>query len=109
MLKDLKINVLFGTSLVLLALALFFTSIRFYGISNLVILHFDSAGRADLVGEINNVFNIIGIAAVIVLLNWILSWRLYLKDKIFSYVFASISMIVSLIALTAAYLISTIN
>ncbi len=109
MLKDLKINVLFGTSLVLLAIALFFTSIRFYGIGDSVILHFDSAGRADLIGEISNVFNIIGIAAVIVLLNWVLSWRLYLKDKIFAYVFASISMVVSIIALTAAYLISIIN
>ncbi|MEK7195971.1 MAG: hypothetical protein AAB659_01905 [Patescibacteria group bacterium] len=104
-----KISVLFVASLVLLVFALLFTSIHFYGIGGLVILHFDSAGRADLVGEIGNVFNVIGIATVIVLLNWILSWRLYLKDKIFTYVFASISLAVSLIALTAVYLISVIN
>ena len=109
MLKDLKISVPFGTSLALLALAFLFTSIHFYGVGDAVILHFDSAGRADLVGEISNVFNIIGIAAAIVLLNWVLSWRLYPKDKIFAYIFASVSLVVSLMTLTAAYLISVIN
>ena len=107
--KDLKISVLFGTSLALLIFALFFTSVHFYGIGKGVILHFDSAGRADLVGEVSNVLNIIGIAATIIVLNWVLSQRLYLKDKIFAYVLASISLAVSLIALTVVYLISAIN
>lgn len=109
MLKDFKINILFGTSLGLLALALLFTGIRFYGVDSSVILHFDSAGRADLVGEINNVFNISGIAIVIIVLNWVLSWKLYEKNKIFAYVFATISLVVSLMALSAVYLISVIN
>lgn len=109
MLKDFKINVLFGTSLGLLALVLLFTSIRFYGTENLIILHFDSAGRADLVGEIGKVFNIIGITIVITILNWVLSGKLYEKNKIFAYVFATVSLVVSLMALTAVYLISVIN
>ena len=109
MFKNLKISVLFGTSLALLAFAFIFVSIHFYGIDGSVILHFDSAGRADLVGEVSNVLNIIGIAATIIVLNWVLSQRLYLKDKIFAYVLASISLAVSLIALTVVYLISAIN
>lgn len=109
MLKDFKINVLSGTSLGLLALALLFTGIRFDGVDSSVILHFDSAGRADLVGEIGKVFNIIGIAIVIIALNWILSWRLYEKNKIFAYVFAIVSLIVSIMALSVVYLISIIN
>ncbi len=109
MLKDFKISVIFGASLGLLAFALLFIGIRFYGITDSIILHFDSTGRADLVGEIGKVFNIIGIAIVIVTLNLVLSWRLYKKDKIFAYVFASISLIISLIALIAVYLISAIN
>jgi hypothetical protein len=109
MLKDLKIIVLFGTSLAFLVFAILFMSIRFYGMSSLVILHFDSAGRADLTGEIGNVFNIIGINIAIVLLNLILSLKLYKKDKIFAYVLTSISLIISLITLTAVYLISIIN
>ncbi len=109
MLKDLKISVIFGTSLALLVFTLLFTSIRFYGTGGSVILHFDSAGHADLTGEIGNVFNIIGIAIAIVFLNLILSRRLYKKDKIFAYVLAPISLIVSLVALTAVYLISIIN
>lgn len=107
--RDLKISVLFGTSLALLVFAFFFTSVHFYGIGKGVILHFDSAGRADLVGEIGNVFNVIGIAAVTILLNYILSWRLYYKDKIFAYVFGSVSLVVSFITLSAVYLISVIN
>ncbi len=109
MLRNPIISTLFGLSIILTFIAALVASLGLYGIEGPFIIHFNYLGEVDFIGGSENARNIIITTGIIICTNLILAFRLYNREKFLAYALSGASFLVSLFALTAAYLISSVN
>ncbi len=111
MIRNKVILALFGASFLFLILSMV---VGFVGFpqepGGLLIFHFDvSANRADILGDIGMFFGILGIAVSIVIVNLLLAWRIYLKERFISYILAGTTVFLSVLFFIVSILIAKIN
>ncbi|OIO49283.1 MAG: hypothetical protein AUJ39_01355 [Parcubacteria group bacterium CG1_02_42_13] len=109
MIRNLLIISLFGLSLTLLIVSGVMTYTTLYGVEGPFIIHFNYKGEVDVIGGNGNIFNIITIAGIIVLINFILAYHLYNRERILSYIFSGTSLIIVILTFISVYLISSVN
>jgi hypothetical protein len=105
--KPLFYPFLISGGLILMALVLAF--LNFYKISNLLIMHYDGYRGIDFLGDKGDVFSLIGISAVMVILNIGLASRVYFRERFLAYLFSFSSLILSVLILIGVFAIISIN
>lgn len=98
---------LIGFGLILIALIL--ASLGLIKTNNLLIMHYDSYKGIDFLGEKRDVFSVIGLSAVIILLNFWLAVKVYFKERFLAYSLSFASQIFSLLILIGVFVIISIN
>lgn len=93
----------------LILIALIAAVLNFYKISNLLIMHYDGYKGIDFLGEKNDVFSLIGISAVIIILNIWLANRVYFRERFLAYLFSFSSLVISLLILIGVFAIISVN
>lgn len=109
MIKNPVIVIFFGLSIVLIFIAALVVSLGLYGIEGPFIIHFNYLGEVDFIGGSENARNIIITTAITIIINFILVFRLYDRERFLAYAFSGASLLISIFALIAAYLISSVN
>ncbi|NCN53174.1 hypothetical protein GW950_01780 [Candidatus Wolfebacteria bacterium] len=100
---------LFALSLVILVSAFFITQLNLFESSNLLIIHLDVFTGADFFGTYNDVLGILGVAAIIWLINLILANEFYLKERFLSYLLSFSTLVFTVLILLAVNVIISIN
>lgn len=111
MMRNKAILTLFGGSVLLLLVA---ALVGFVGLpqepGGLLVFRFDAASdRVALLGGIGNFFGLLGVAAVIVALNFFLALEVYGRERFLSYVFAAGTLAISILFLVVAVTITAAN
>jgi len=109
LLKDKYILWLFVLSLAILTVAFFISYVNLWGVGNLLIIHSDIFEGADFFGTYYDVFGILGIAAIVWLLNALLANELYFRERLLSYLFAFFTFIFMVLILMAVNVIISLN
>ena len=105
----LKINIIFGLSLLLALLGAFIAFTGLYGVEGPFIIHFNDSGVADFIGGGENSKNVTFIGFAILAINFILAQRLRSERAILAYALSWSSLFVNFLALITVYLISRVN
>lgn len=74
-----------------------------------VFLHYNILFGVDLVGEWYHVFYIPAISLLILVINTVLGWLLFHKDKVVSYIFQAISVLVQILLLIVGAILVFLN
>lgn len=93
----------------LILASLILAAVNFYKTSNLLIMHYDGYKGIDFLGDKNDVFSLIGIAAVMIILNVWLANRVYFKERFLSYLLSFSSLALSVLILIGVFAIISIN
>jgi len=107
--KNRNFIVIFGVSLGLLILTAGVAFIRFGEITTPLIIHFDAFKGIDFLGDRFDVSNILIVALVMILINLFLAEFIFDRQRFLSYVFAYVSLAVSILILIAVSVIIGIN
>lgn len=99
----------FLASIGLILIALIRAVIGLVKVNNLLILHFDSYKGIDFLGNKSDVFSIIGLAFVIIIINFILAKKIYYKERFLAYLLSIASPIFSLLILIGVFVIISVN
>ncbi len=78
-------------------------------ISNLLIMHYDGYKGIDFLGDKKDVFNVIGLSAIMVILNFWLAKKLYFKERFLAYLLSFSTPLFSLLILIGVFAIISIN
>jgi len=89
--------------------AFFFAVLNFYKINNLLIMHYDRYKGIDFLGDKSDVFSLIGISAVMIILNAWLANGVYFKERFLSYLLSFSSLALSILILIGVFAIISIN
>ena len=101
--------IIFGASFAVLLLAGIIAYIRFGEITTPLIIHFDAYQGIDFFGSRADVFNILIVAAVIFLINFILADFLFDRQRLLTYYFAFIGLAVAVLILINILVIISVN
>ena len=105
--KDLFYPFLISGGLILIALIS--AILNFYKINNLLIMHFDGYKGMDFLGDKGDVFSLIGISAVMIILNAWLANRVYFRERFLAYLLSFSSLLLSVLILIGVFAIISIN
>ncbi len=111
MIKDRTILILFGASLLLLVIS---AVVGFTGLpqeaGGPLIIRFDTSGdQVTLLGGVGIFFGLLGVAAAIAAVNFVLALEMYGKERFLSYILASGTLIITVVFLIVAYTITAAN
>lgn len=110
MLKNKIIITFFGLSVVLLFVSALVGGIGLPGSQGSLIIRFDKfAGEANLIGNFRTVFSLGFVASFVVLINFLLAWEIYNRERFLSYIIAAATLIVSFLFLIAVSGIVAVN
>ncbi len=110
MIKNKIIVIFFGLSVILLFISALVGGIGLPGSQGPLILRFNKfAAEANLIGDLRTVFSMGLVVAFIVLINFLLAWEVYHRERFLSYIFAAATLIVSLLFLIAVSGIAAVN
>ncbi|MEK7462980.1 MAG: hypothetical protein AAB621_01265 [Patescibacteria group bacterium] len=93
----------------LILIALISAILNFYKINNLLIMHYDGYNGIDFLGDKSDVFSLIGILAVMIILNVWLANRVYFRERFLSYLLSFSSLALSVLILIGVFAIISIN
>jgi hypothetical protein len=93
----------------LILASLILATVNFYKTSNLLIMHYDGYKGIDFLGDKGDVFSLIGISAVIAILNAWLANRVYFKERFLAYLLSFSSLALSILILIGVFAIISIN
>lgn len=74
-----------------------------------LIIHFDAYKGIDFLGNKTDVFNILIVAAVMFLINFVLAEFIFDRQRFLSYNFAFVSLMISILILIAILVIISVN
>ena len=111
MIRNKLIISLFGGSLLLLIIS---ALIGFTGLpqeaGGPLIIRFDTTGnQIAILGGVGTFFGLLGVAAAIIIINFILAMEVYDKERFLSYILASSTLAITLLFLVVAYTITAAN
>lgn len=110
MLKNKVIVTLFGLSVLLLLISAIIGGVGLPESQDLLIIRFSKfAEEANLVGDLRTIFSLGLVASFIILINFLLAWEIYTRERFLSYIIASATLIISFLFLVAVYEMTTIN
>lgn len=110
MLKNKIIVTFFGISIALLFVSALVGSIGLPGSQGPLIIRFDKfAQEANLIGGFRTVFSLGLVASFVILINFLLAWEIYHRERFLSYIFAAATLITSLLFLIAVSGIVAVN
>ncbi len=99
----------FGSAFAILLIALGVALYFLRAVDYLLIIHFDNFHGLDFLGTKANVFEIISIGAFLVLINAWLAKALYHRERFFSYILGSVSVLIAGLILIAVGVIVSVN
>ena len=93
----------------LILAALISAILNFYKTNNLLIMHYDGYKGIDFLGDKTDVFSLIGISAIIIIINAGLANRVYFRERFLAYSLSFSSLALSLLILIGVFAIISIN
>lgn len=99
----------FVSAFAILFIALGITIYSFRNVNDLLIIHFDNFHGLDFLGTKTNVFEIVSIGAFLVLMNAGLAKALYHRERFFSNILGSVSVLIAGLILIAVGVIVSVN
>lgn len=105
--KPLFYPFLISGGLILITLVLAIS--KLYKVNNLLIMHYDGYKGIDFLGDKNDVYSLIGVSAVMIILNAWLANRVYFRERFLSYLLAFSSFVLSVLILIGVFAIISIN
>lgn len=108
-LKNKNFAIIFGLSLGILILTALVVYLRLAEIASPLIVHFDVYKGIDFLGNRLDIFNILIVALVVLLINFILAVFIFDRQRFLSFVFAYVSLAISTLILIAISVIISIN
>ena len=110
MLKNKIIVTFFGLSIALLFVSALVGSIGLPSSQGPLIIRFDKfAQEANLIGGFRTVFGFGVTVSFIVLVNFLLAWEIYYRERFLSYIIAAATLIISFLFLVAVAGIVAVN
>ena len=94
---------------VLILAALVWAVLNLYKINNLLIMRYDSYKGIDFLGDKSDVYSLIGILAVMIILNAWLVNRVYFRERFLAYLLSFSSLVLSVLILIGVFAIISIN
>jgi len=107
--KTKNLAIIFGLSLGILVLTTLIVYLRLAESAAPLIVHFDVYKGIDFLGNRFDIFNILIVALVIFLINFILAEFIFDRQRFLSFVFAYVSLAISTLILIAISVIISIN
>lgn len=107
--RDKYLRSIFGLSLTTLIVSFVIGYFNFNKIDTPLIIHFDAYRGIDFLGEKTKILGFLISALVMILINMYLSDFLYRRERFLSYVFAFVSLIISILILIALGVIISVN
>ena len=107
--KTKNLAIIFGLSLGILVLTTLVVYLRLAESAAPLIVHFDVQKGIDFLGNRFDIFNILIVALVIFLINFILAEFIFDRQRFLSFVFAYVSLAISTLILIAISVIISIN
>lgn len=108
-LRNKSLLVIFGLSFGVLVLTTIIVYLRLVEITTPLIIHFDAYKGIDFLGNRIDVFNILIIAGVMFLINFVLAELIFDRQRLLSFNFAFVSLAVSVLILIAISVIISVN
>lgn len=109
-LKNKIIISFFGLSVVLLFASALIGGSGLPSSSGLLIIRFDKlANQADFVGGFRTVFGLGVVVSFMLIINFLLAWEIYHRERFLSYILAAATLIVSLLFLMVVSGIAAVN
>lgn len=110
MLKNNIIITFFGLSIVLLFVSAVVGGIGLPGTQGPLIIRFSKfVQEANLIGDFRTVFGWGLVVSFMILINFLLAWEVYNRERFLSYIFAATTLIISFLFLIAVSGIVAIN
>lgn len=110
MFRNKIIVTLFGLSVALLFVSALVGGIGLPGSQGPLILRFDKfAEEANLIGDFRTVFSLGLVVSFIILINLLLTWEIYNRERFLSYIIAAATLITSFLFLIAVSGIVAVN
>lgn len=110
MLKNKIIATLFGLSVLMLFVSALVGGIGLPDSHGPLVIRFDKfIDEANLVGDFRTVFGLGLTASFVIVLNFLLAWEIYARERFLSYILAAGAFIVSLLFLIAVSGIVAVN
>lgn len=108
-LRNKSLLIIFGVSFGILVLTGIIAYLNLAEITTPLIIHFDAYKGIDFLGNKIDVFNILIVAGVIFLINLILAELIFDRQRLLSFNFAFVSLVVSVLIFIAILVIISIN
>ena len=110
MLKDKVIVISFGLSVALLFVSALVGAIGLPESHGPLVIRFNQfIEEANLVGDFRTVFGLGLVTSFVIVINFLLAWEIYARERLLSYIFASAALIVSMLFLIAVSGIAAVN
>lgn len=97
-----KLYVIFGAALFFAGLSLIVPFVVFYDVDHILVVHFDAFRGIDFLGTKNYILGFGATAVAMALINIILSWFLYNRDRFLSWALALGGLGISILALASS-------
>ncbi|MBI2592791.1 MAG: hypothetical protein HYW37_01335 [Candidatus Colwellbacteria bacterium] len=99
----------FGLSvlLVLASAAVIFLGLQ--GKQGPFIIHFSQYGQIVFKGGLETVFTIVGVTGILTLMNFVLAYEIYSRERFLSYILAAGSFFVAILTLILSWTIISVN
>jgi hypothetical protein len=107
--KDKKLRIVGGLSLLLLAVGTIIFYARPAPATAPLIIHFEAYGGIDFTGEKTEILGILLSALIIIMINLFLSDFLYTRERFLSYIFTFVSLLFSILILITIGVIISVN
>jgi hypothetical protein len=108
-LKNKSLLIIFGISFGVLVLTAIIAYLSLAEVTTPLIIHFDAYKGIDFLGGKIDVYNILIVAAVIFLINFILAEFIFDRQRLLSYNFALVGLAVSVLILITILVIISVN
>ena len=97
-----------GVSILMLILSIFVSAIGFEGQTGKLIINF-GANNSPILGDPIMIISIFGILAAIMLINSLLVYEIYNKERFMSYVLSSVSIVISILIFISVSMVVSLN
>jgi hypothetical protein len=96
-LKNKRFIILVGVNLLILTLVIVFSILKINTLSYPSILHFDKIKGVDFLGDKTDFMTVNLLGIFLIILNYFLALKIFLKDQTTFYILASVNILISLL------------